>query len=202
MDIVADEGLQTDLTRFLTPQVLMFLAIAAGVLILFLMIGGLVLVRAARRKKWLNPQAVKRGILAVKAQTLPPGTAREMAQLRLQLSTQLRQTRQMLEQAGEGGRSVGELPRMFARVEQLAQILDSELGLQEMQAKTGQDPEDARSRTEEVLSMLMKIRRAATGSVDDEAGGELRTLQTDLDLELSALGEGVKALRRLGPGGS
>lgn len=195
-------GFQIDLTQLLTPQVITAVAVVAGILMLLLAVGALLLVRAARRRRWISPGAVKKGMLAVKAQALPPGPAREVALLRLRLRDALDRTRRILEVARGGDRSVGELPGILARTERLAESLDQELALVEMQSGGGTARASlnrARGRVDELLQVLEKIRQAATGASDGASKGELIALQADLDLELGALREGVEALRRLGP---
>lgn len=201
--ILADDGPQVDLTRFLTPQILGFLLIGGAVLIALLAVAALLVVRSARRRKWLDSAAIKRGILSVKAQALPPGAAREIAGLRLELRTALDQTRRSLEKARGGDRPVGELPAILQRVERLADNLDTELALIEGQPDRSQaSVRDARRPVDDILQMLAKIRRAAAGALDGSPDGELVVLRADLDQELAALDEGVDVLRRLGPAGA
>lgn len=205
MRFPVDEGPQVDVTRLLTPQVVVVLLIVAAVLVVLLGVAALLVVRTARRRKWLNGDAIRRGILSVKAQTLPPGAAREIAGLRLELRTALDQTRRTLQEARDGERPVGELPEVFGRVERLASSLDAELQLMDAQPDPTQASatvQGARRHVDDVLAMLAKIRRAATGALDESSGGELAAVQAELDQELAALREGVAALRRLGTAGA
>jgi hypothetical protein len=157
--------------------------------------------RRLRRLRRAAGRLVEDGTLRVKAYVLPPGRARQAAVLRRDLRAAIDRTGRLLDEAGRRDCPLGELPRLFRRVEELAASVDGEL--RTLEREPGPLPPDrvaaVRGRGEGLVAITAMI-RSAVGGVHAELNGDLfRTLHSDVDLEVRALRAGVAAARR--PGG-
>lgn len=173
--IRADEGEYggVDLISLLTPGTVLALLIALGVLLLVFAVAGTLAYRKLRRSSRLRD-----GMLAVRTRALPPGPARELAQLRQRLRQASAAAADAVRLASSRGRDLGELPRLSLRLDNLARELDLDLEL------LAGEPDPAR---------LQALLPAAAQRVDGvaDAAAELRaaSLSTGAAVRDSALTE-------------
>lgn len=197
--MLGDEGGAPWLWSLLTPQVLIVLAIVVTVLVGVLL--GLAVwgVRRARRSGALarGRRAVERAQLTLRAQTAPPGPARELAQLRLDLREVVGRTSTAVTATQAAGDPVGDLPGLCRRLQQVTVALDTELRLLE------HDPDGAdvrvllpalRARAGELEGSARAVRDAAAAARHGMAEASLAELTADVDQEVAALRAGVAAI--------
>src|SRR6266498_3193639 len=157
--MLGDEGGGSELWSLLTPPVLIVLAIVVTVGVCILL--GLALwgLRRARRSGALarGRRAVEQAQLTLRAQTAPPGPARELAQLRLDLREVVEQTSAAVTATQAAGNPVGDLPGLSRRLEQVAPALDTELRVLQ------HDPDGAEVR------VLLPALRARAGELNGSA---------------------------------
>lgn len=195
----ADDGTDTTFwVQFLTPGVL--LAVGAVVLVL-LLVGGFVLWRVWRRAK--RSGAVDRALLAVRAQALPPGPARELAELRRRLRAGVDGLAQAIARADAEGRPAGDMPALLRRVRRVAESVDGDLRAVER----GRDPDWQRAELaalgREVDQLLASVGRARdalaqTAAADREP--RLHAIRAEVDDQVAALDAYRRAYRELGGG--
>jgi hypothetical protein len=152
---------------------------------------------ALRRLHRSTRRLVDRGVLSVKAHALPPGRARQVAGLRLDLRAGMDHTRRVLEDATCRNCPLGELPELFRRVEHLAESVDGELRMLEGEPDVVQRERLAtvRQRSEDLVATAANIRRAVSGVQTDLYADLFPPLRGDVDVEVSALRAGVAAAR-------
>jgi hypothetical protein len=183
----------------MTELVVVMLVAVAGCVVL---VGGAVWVagRAVRRLHRVGRRAVDRSILSVKARALPPGRGRQVAGLRLDLRAGVVQTRRVLDDAVRHDCSLGELPRLFRRVERLAASVDAELRLLEGRADVAEwQLRAAEQRAGELVAMAAKIRQGASAVRADLTSDLFGSLHREVELEVSAVRAGAAVVRQ--PGG-
>jgi len=174
----------------------------ATVTVCVLLVGGAVWLagRAVRRVHRAGRRVVDRSILSVKARALPPGRGRLVAGLRLDLRAGVDQTRRVLDDAVRHDCSLGELPRLFRRVEQLAASVDAELRLLEGRADVAEwQLVAAEQRAGELAAMAAEIRQGASAVRADLTSDLFGSLHREVEMEVSAVRAGAAVLRR--PGG-
>lgn len=155
--------------------------------------------RLLRRVRRSTRRLVNRGTLSVKAH-LVPGSARQVAAARLQLSTGIDRTRRVLQDASRRNCPLGDLPGLFRRIEHLAGSVHTELEMLDGDRDPAQRERLASvlRRSEQLASMTAAIRRTVTGLHADMHLDGFGQLQRDLDVELSALRAGAAAVRQPG----
>ena len=153
--------------------------------------------RALRHLRRSTRRLVNRGTLSVKAH-LVPGSARQVAAARLQLSTGVDQTRRLLADAPRRNCPLGDLPGLFRRIEHLAASVDTELEMLDGDRDPVQRERLASvlRRSGQLVSMTAAIRRTVSGLHADMNLDGFGRLQRDLDVELSALRAGAAAVRQ------
>lgn len=198
--ITADEGGYggVNLISLLTPGTLLALLIALGVLLLVVGVAGTLVYRKVRRSSLLRD-----GLLALRTQALPPGPARELAELRQRLRRATAGSSEAVRLASSRGRNLGDLPGLSLRLDNLARELDLDLEL------LAGEPDRARLQT-----LLPAVRQRVDGVA--AAAAELRaaslstgatvrdSAMTELGASLEAESERVRlwsqAYRELGGG--
>ncbi|GAC1345337.1 MAG: hypothetical protein NVSMB29_19510 [Candidatus Dormibacteria bacterium] len=145
---------------------------------------------------------VRRTLLAVRAQALPPGPARSLAQLRRSVHRSVRSTRDCVESARARGQRVNDLPRSVARLGKAARLLDHHLRDLEREVdpvrQAGQLPA-ARERVRQLTSAAAVVRGAVCATTDALGDVELRALSSDVDrqaLRLSTYDSAYRELQR------
>lgn len=188
--------------EFLTPEVLLVLSGLALLLFLIAVVGTWLLVRRLRRSGTVRRWA-ESGLLNARAHALPPGPAREVAELRVQVQgvrDRARDAGAAAQRQDASGSAQAQLPALGARVEQTAAGLDERLAAMERHP-----PE----RVENVLPELREqVRRVEEAEGTLHQGVQLSTappeaedfqrLQRDLDNEVQALQEYNDTYRDLG----
>jgi hypothetical protein len=178
-----------------TFVVLLLVAVTLSVVCLGAVVWMAVL--ALRRLRRFTGRLVDRGVLSVKAHALPPGRARQVAGLRLDLRAGMDHTRRALHDAARRNCPLGELPGLFRQIEHLAESVDGELRLLEGERDVVQRARLAtvRQRSEDLVATAANIRRAVSGVQADLYADLFHSLHGDVDLEVSALRAGVAAAR-------
>jgi hypothetical protein len=155
--------------------------------------------RAVRRLHRFAGRVVDRSVLSLKARALPPGRVRQVARLRLDLRAGIDQTAWVLDEAAREDCALGELPRLFRRVEQLARSVDAELRMVEGGiGVTRGELAAAQQRSEDLVAIAAKIRRAVGTVRADLTSDVFRSLHGEVDVEVSALRAGVAHSLRAG----
>ena len=159
-------------------------------------------VRMLRRLRCLTVRLIDRSMLTVRARLLP-GSARQVAAAQLQLRAGLNLTRRVLDDASRRNHPLGDLPRLFRRIEQLATSIDAELRMLDGDRDALQRVRlaDAIRRSEELAAMSAEIRRTVSEVHADMQLDGFALLQRDLDVELRALRAGASAVRATLPNG-
>ena len=155
--------------------------------------------RMLRRLRRFTGQLVDRGALSVRAR-LHPGAAGQVAGARLQLRSGIDQTRRIVDDAVRRNDPLGELPRLFRRIEHLAESVDAELRMLDGDPDRIQQARLAATvrHSAELASMAAAVRRTVSGVHADMQLDRFGLLQRDLDVELAALRAGAAAARRMG----
>lgn len=199
---VEDGGSEFWWLEFLTPEVLLVLAGLAVLLLLVATVGTWLLVRRLRRSGRIRRWA-ESSLLNARAHALPPGPAREVAELRVQVQgirDRAREAVSAAEQQGASDAARAQLPALGGRVERTAAGLDERL------AGVERHPPE---RVENVLPELREqVRRVEEAEGTLHRGVELsalppetedvQRLQRDLDDEVRALEEYHETYRDLG----
>ncbi|MFN2451271.1 MAG: hypothetical protein ABR541_02840 [Candidatus Dormibacteria bacterium] len=157
-----------------------------------------------RRVRRLAP--VRRSVLAVRAQTLPPGPARSLAQLRRSLDGSVRTTRDCVAHARTRGQRVNELPHSVAHLARTARFLDDQLRDLEHEV----DPREqaaqlpvVRERVLQLNATALQVREAVCATATMLTDAELRILAADVDrqaLRLASYGAAHRELQEASPG--
>ncbi len=184
--------------NFLTPTVVLTLA---GILLVLLLILALTVWRVVRRLR--RSGALERGLLNVRAQGLPPGTARELAALRLRLRAGIQSTTRVATHADNQELPSSDLTFVVHGLQRTASAIDADLQSLERDPDAGRQREGLQLYQREVDELLAaggRVRDAVsrTAAVNREA--ELRAVSAQVDEQVSALEEYRKAYRELGGG--
>lgn len=185
--------------QFLTPQVVLILA---GVLLVLLLVVALVVWRVYRRAR--RSGALERGLLAVRAQALPPGPARELAELRRRLRGGVEGVERAVTLAELQGTPVaGDMRLLVGNLRRVAASMDADL----QAVERGRDPQRQRAELanlgKEVGLLLAAAGRARdalalTAAADREV--QLRQVTAEVDDQVAALDAYRQAYRELGSG--
>ncbi len=181
------------------PGLLLALGAVLLVLLVATVIAIWVVVRRLRRSA-----AVGRGLLQLKAQGLPAGPARELAELRLSLRSATDYTTNSVALAERSGRPVGDLPALVRRLAGLCAELDEQLRLLEWEpdhARLRAALPVARKRTKQVEATATRIRDILGQLEAADTGSGIDELTADVSTEVTALQAGVASLRGLAGGG-
>lgn len=174
------------------------LVLALGIFLLLIVLTAAVVTAIAYRRLRRNG-VLERGLLTWKAQVLPPGPAREIADMRLRMGESLDQTRRAVALA-EVDRPVGEMPRLVRELDAVANNLQGQLRLVETEPDLPTQREllpHLRKQSEAVLAAAMRIRRALAGAADSDDEGRMPALSAQVDAEVQAVQAGVQRLREL-----
>lgn len=180
--------------------------IAAGVLLVLLVV---VLVwlrhlwRRSRRQGLLRPDRVGRALLAVQAQSLPGGPARDAAALRLRLDTELAATRAGVAAAAAAGVPVDALTSVLGRLQDVAAGVDGRLRALQSEPDAAHRAAGlavARPAAEQVLTSAGRIRSALSGTRMALDQPSLDAVRREVDDEVGALTAYTQAFRELGGG--
>lgn len=180
--------------------------IAAGVLLVLLVAVVLWLRhlwRRSRRRGLLRPERIESSLLALQAQALPDGPARDAAVLRRRLSTELTSTRAAVTAAAATGAPVGGLQAVLGRLDALADTVDGQLRAAQSEPDPGRRAAglaDAGPAAEQVIGGAARIRDALATSRSALDEPALETVRRDIDDEISALTSYTQAYRELGGG--
>ena len=184
-----------DLTRFLTPTVVLILLAAAAVLLLVLAIGGAVIYRRLKKRG-----VIDRGLMTLRAETLPDGPLKELNQLRLKLQQAVTNTRRSVELAASGGRDVSELLAVTSRLEQVAGGVDRDLTMLMLETDTAMQTTllaPARDRVGAVAAAGTRVRTALLQSSAAIQDADAADVTAALDEEVSRLSSFTQAYREL-----
>jgi len=180
--------------------------VAAGVL-LVLLVALLVwlrhLWRRSRRQGLLRPDRVGRALLAVRAQSLPAGPARDAEALRLRLDTELAATRAGVAAAAAAGVPVDALASVLGRLQAVAAGVDGRLRALQSEpdpAHRASGLAATRLAAEQVLTSAGRIRSALSGTRTALDQPSLDAVRREVDDEVSALTAYTQAYRDLGGG--
>jgi hypothetical protein len=180
----------------MTVLVVLLVATAA-VVVAFVVAGVRMAARTVGRVHQVTRRAVDRAVVPARAYGLPPGRGRQVARLRLTLRRELERTGRVLETAAGEHCSLGELPLLFRRVEQLGRSVDAELRMLEAGADTtGPQASAAAHRAEDVVALAAKIRRAAVAAHADLTADAFGSLRGEVDMEVRAVRAGLEVVRR------
>lgn len=152
-----------------------------------------------RRIRRADP--LKRSLLAVRSQALPPGSARTLAQLRRSLDRSVRSTRECVERARARGQRVHDLPHSMAHLSKAARQLDDHLRDLEREVDPARQFAQVPAARERVLQLttaaaVMRDAISATAGLLGEV--ELRALASEVDrqaLRLSTYGSAYRELQ-------
>lgn len=184
--------------QWLTPQLVLTLAAVLLVLLLILSLIGWRIYRRVRRSG-----ALERGLLAVRAQALPPGAARELAELRHELNVAISSTELMIGRADTADSPAADLTLLLGGLKSAAAGLDVDLRMLEREPDPGQQSAGLalyRPQAEQLIDAAAQTRRALTQTAALEQQTRLRELGTQVTEQASALQAYRQAYRELGGG--
>ncbi len=195
----ADDGGDTTLwVQFLTPTVLL---VGGVVLLVLLLVLPFVVWRVWRRVR--RSGAIERGLLEVRAQALPAGVARELAELRLRLRASVNGLARAVAQADEGGRPIADMVLLLGRLQRVAESMDTDLGAVER----SRDPDWQRAEltaigreVQLVIAAAGRAREALARTAAGEREVQLRQVAAEVDDQVAALDSYRQAYRELGDG--
>ncbi|WP_372346477.1 hypothetical protein [Streptomyces sp. KL116D] len=171
------------------------LVIVALIFIAFLALGAYATVKAVGAAKRGVDRTVAQARRTVedttlRARSFQPGTASELAQLRLKLRTSMRATQDALHARVSDDPTLKESIDLFARLSAHGHELDGELKRLETEPDKnhvqGLLPE-LRARTEQITNSADALRHAARDRATRFAGDDLDSLSLQIDLEAGAL---------------
>lgn len=172
------------------------LVIIALIFVAFLAFGGYVTVKAVGAAKRGVDRKVEQARRAVEDTTLrarsfaQPGTAAEVAQLRLKLRTSMRATQDALHARVAEDPSLKESLGLFERLSAHGHEVDAELKRLESEPDKGQVARvlpELRTRTERITGSADALRHAARDRAGRFASDDLDALSSQIDLEAGAL---------------
>ncbi|MHC5258319.1 hypothetical protein ACYSUO_10555 [Streptomyces sp. UC4497] len=172
------------------------LLIIALIFVAFLAFGGYVTVKAVGAAKRGVDRKVEQARRAVEDTTLraksyvQPGTAAELAQLRLHLRTSMRATQDALHARVAEDASLKESLGLFERLSAHGHEVDAELKRLESEPDKGQVARvlpELRTRTEQITRSADALRHAARDRAGRFASDDLDALSSQIDLEAGAL---------------
>ncbi|WP_327663400.1 MULTISPECIES: hypothetical protein [unclassified Streptomyces] len=172
------------------------LLIIALIFVAFLAFGGYMTVKAVGAAKRGVDRKVEQARRAVEDTTLraksyvQPGTAAELAQLRLHLRTSMRATQDALHARVAEDASLKESLGLFERLSAHGHEVDAELKRLESEPDKGQVARvlpELRTRTEQITRSADALRHAARDRAGRFASDDLDALSSQIDLEAGAL---------------
>ncbi|MEB8337097.1 hypothetical protein [Streptomyces endophyticus] len=172
------------------------LVIMALIFVAFLAFGGYVTVKAVGAAKRGVDRKVEQARRAVEDTTLraksyvQPGTAAELAQLRLHLRTSMRATQDALHTRVAEDSSLKESLGLFERLSAHGHEVDAELKRLESEPDKSQVARvlpELRTRTEQITRSADALRHAARDRAGRFASDDLDALSSQIDLEAGAL---------------
>ncbi|WP_328633495.1 hypothetical protein [Streptomyces sp. NBC_00356] len=172
------------------------LLIIALIFVAFLAFGGYMTVKAVGAAKRGVDRKVEQARRAVEDTTLraksyvQPGTAAELAQLRLHLRTSMRATQDALHARVSEDASLKESLGLFERLSAHGHEVDAELKRLESEPDKGQVARvlpELRTRTEQITRSADALRHAARDRAGRFASDDLDALSSQIDLEAGAL---------------
>jgi hypothetical protein len=173
-------------------------------LLMSLVAGGTVLVATWRVVRWVrHSPRLRRRVRTVQALTTPPGSRRQVACLRRDLSAAAHATGEAVAVVKAAGGAVGDLPQLVRRLGRVAGTLDAELRLlagEPDQAELARVLPAARARVADVSRVALTIRRAASACLGAETATEIAPLEAEVEREVRALDAGVDRLLALAAG--
>ena len=184
-----------DLTGLLTPTVVLVLLAAAAVVLLLLAVAGGLFYRRLKKRG-----VIDRGLMTLRAETLPDGPMKELNRLRLTLQQAVGNTRKSVELAAAGGRDVTELQAVTARLVQVAGGVDRDLTMLMLETDTGMQASllgPARERVGAVASAGTRVRGALLQSSAALQDAEAADVTAALDEEVGRLSAFTQAYREL-----
>lgn len=187
-----------DWVSLLTPTTLAVLGGLLLILLTLLSVAAYLVYRKVRRSPLLRDRA-----LALRAQVLPEGGARTVAELRVRLRQAMSGAEAAVGRASAQGRDAGSLPQLVTRLRWLVDELDVDLTLlsrehdgQRLRAVLP----GARQRVEAVEAAAARVRTAALSGARSVHDQELRTLSAEIHAEVEREQAWVQAYRELGGG--
>jgi hypothetical protein len=172
------------------------LVIVALIFIVFLALGAYATVKVVGAAKRGVDRKVEQARRAVEDTTLrartfaQPGTASELAQLRLKLRTSMRATQDSLHARVAEDTTLKESLGLFQRLSAHGHELDGELKRLESEpdkAHVRRLLPEMKARTEQITASADALRHAARDRADRFAGDDLDSLSAQIDLEAGAL---------------
>ncbi len=183
----------------LTPQVLL---IGGAVLLLLVLILAWIGWRVVRRVR--RSGSLQRGLLAVRAQTLPPGPGRELAELRQQLSVSLQATDQLVKATVAEQRITGfQADSLLAALRSTAGQVDADLRTLEHEPDKTQQRSALLALRPQVVSLIAasgRTRQALTDSASVDRQAALQMINDQVRDQTTALQAYLQAYRELGGG--
>jgi hypothetical protein len=183
---------------WLTPQVI--LALGAVLLVVILLVA-LLAWRVYKRAR--RSGALERGLLALRAQALPAGPARELAELRQRLHASLTGTGQVIDRAATAGLPTAELTGLLAQLKTAGAGLEVDLRMLEREP----DPDEQaaglrlyRAQVDQLIDAAGQARQAVTRTAAEDRDSQLRELSSQVGERVSALAAYRQAYRELGGG--
>jgi len=187
-----------DWISLLTPQTIAVLGVVLLVLLLIVVVTGALVYRKLRRSSLLRDQ-----LLSLRAQALPPGLGRDVAQLRGRLRRCLSAVQELTGLVRSRDRDAGDLVLLAQRLERLCDTLDTDLailagapdrpGVRELVA-------DAESRVKELEQASGRLREAALRRDAAVSAVAIRSLNEELGQHQERVRAWEQAYRELGGG--
>lgn len=195
----ADDGGDTTLwLQFLTPTVLL---VGGVVLLVLLLVVSFVVWRVWRRVR--RSGVIERGLLEVRAQALPAGVARELAELRLRLRAGVNGLAQSVAQAGAEGRPADDMMLLLGKLQRMAESMDADLRAVERSRNPDWQRAELAALGQEVQQVLTaagRAREALARTAADDREVQLRQVAAKVDDQVEALDAYRQAYRELGDG--
>lgn len=204
--VFGEEGVEGWWLDLLTPEVVLALVGVFVVVLLAAVLAAWLVYRRVRRngtvRRWVD-----KGRVTARAHALPPGPAREVAELRVRLREARDRARTALDAAGQHGASataLAHLPALAARLEDQAAYLDGRLAALERHPphRVGDALPQLREQVGMVEEAEATLHRGLDLSVLPGQAGDMQQLQQELDGEVQALQTYQETYRDVGGGRS
>lgn len=190
-----------DWISLLTPQTIAVLGVLLLVLLLIVVVAGALVYRKLRRSPLLRDQLLS--LRSLRAQALPPGLGRDVAQLRGRLRRCLSAVQELTGLVRSRDRDAGELVLLAQRLERIGDTLDTDLailegapdrpGVRELVA-------DAESRVTELEQASGRLRETALRRDAAVSAVAIQSLNQELGQHQERVRAWEQAYRELGGG--
>lgn len=195
-------GVSVDLTPLLrwllTPAGLVVVAVVVLIVVLLIVIAALLIRRAIRRRLPAGRQLVDRAVTGWRAQTLPAGPHRRVAELRAQLETEMAATARQAGELHATSAPVGMLPELTGQLTEAGRALDEHLRWLE------REPDDTRltatlpaaeQQIREWCAASASLRETARSAALAVSAGQLTDLTSQVEVEVASVQAGVDYLK-------